>query len=870
MTDTIQPNDPAVTALTAKAGDKVDNYTIMEQVGVGGTAVVFRGHDHVLNRNVAIKQLMVPPGEAGDEIRQRALAESQIHKRAAALDARLLVQYIDTINDRRGLFLISEYIDGPSLEWILQQETGPMEQRQALGIVAATAKALGALHQAGMVHRDLKPSNILMPREGGLKLADFGLAAIIAEQQSLDVGSVRYMAPETLQGEPATPKSDLYSLGMIAYEMLAGRENFNEAFRTILRDQRNQSMRWVKWHTNVRAKVSPLNQLVDSIPDSLSQLVARMMEKDPARRVGSANELIDAIRSHFAAGSQGTPAPTPHAAMAPPRIDDASQTAQIPRRSKLPMILVGTLVVWVIAIGGFLLWKNQQDKQASAQRVAALIDDIKAADDLILDQEFEAARDAFAKIPVDHKRELNPSKPGFREDLIEAGKLKAQALLSAQNNNFRAAYDNASGYEKLMRRHASQNTSFNISLSVSNAEKLTAEYNKRRAMQKQLDDIQALLDQSQMDRAIESIRLTRNDMTDKTAAEDFARMDQLEALYNRLIDDQRITALIAEARKLQGEDKLDDAIELLEDEAQRKGDQVDPRITQTLGTLNRDDMLRRLDLQITKAERSGDDDDLLAALRDKQREEPSQDLAKRINELEIRMLIRDAEEARNEGRHERAEEILSGILERDPDNTVAKQILASIGDSKSMNEAVRLGDENLANAQYAQAIKQYKIALQYGADSDGKINEKIRNATGSLHQQNSEAALGSGDYEKAQGELEMAKLQLGETGALRDLQSRIDQLRDYTTLVSEGDALIANKSFGKAKAKYLAAKKIFDRPAIDAKISDCDFGLWLEQCDQAISNYNWEEAEGALKRAEAIKINDQTRARREKIETHTR
>src|SRR5439155_314842 len=121
---------------------------------------------------------------------------------------------------------------------------GPMDQKQVLGIVGATALALEAIHKEGVVHRDLKPSNILLPRAGGLKVVDFGIAGLVGAQEALSVGTVRYMAPELFAEGGLDGRADIYSLGIIAYEMLAGREKFNEAFRVVIRDQRNQAMRW--------------------------------------------------------------------------------------------------------------------------------------------------------------------------------------------------------------------------------------------------------------------------------------------------------------------------------------------------------------------------------------------------------------------------------------------------------------------------------------------------------------------------------------------------------------------------------------------------------------------------------------------------
>ena len=861
--------NPAVTTLTAKAGDKVDNYTIMEQVGAGGTAIVFRGHDHVLNRNVAIKQLVVPPGEEGDDIRQRALAEAAIHKRVAAGDPKLLVQYVDTINDPRGIFLISEYVDGPSLEWILQQETQPMDQRQALGIIAATAKALDALHQGQVVHRDLKPSNILMPREGGLKLADFGLAALVAEQQTLDIGSVRYMAPELLQGEAGSPKSDLYSLGIVAYEMLAGRENFNSAFRTILRDQRNQSMRWVKWHTNVRAKVTSLDQLVDGIPPSLAELVARMMEKDPARRVGSCAELIDAIRMHFAQNGQGDqaqPTPRPHAAMAPPQIDDTSQTAAVPQKSKLPLILTATLLVWLIAIGGFFIWKKQQTQRILAQQTAALISDIENADDLINSLQYEEAIKAFDAIPGDHTSLFDPNQRRGRDDLVESGSLKAQALLAAKENDYVDAHAKAKEYQRIINAAKSLPTTVKTKLGRRDAQDLVDEYAARSAFQQRCNEIETLFSQGDLDQAIVAIRRLKSDIGTSIPQADLDQIAAFEEQHTDLVGEQRITSILDAANKLDAAGDLEDAVERLEAEIKDAGEDVDSRIAKLAEQFNKRLHIQELEEELAEAEKSGDLEDILNAVTQLNSAQPTQSRKTRIGALEIEIMLTQAEDARADGNTERSESILRNVLARDKDNTRALQILDSLADARLKNETERKADELVSQGKYQEAIGMYQKALTFGPDTNGSINEKIKNAVGQVHLVESEKALAAGDIAAAQDRLDKARAALGDTDAVSDLEGRIDELREYTLFVEEGDAFFSKNEFGKAKAKYLDAKKIFDSQAINDKVNDCDFGSWLQQTDGHILRREWQAADGALKRAEEIKTNDQTRARREQIE----
>ncbi|MEL7088469.1 MAG: serine/threonine-protein kinase, partial [Planctomycetota bacterium] len=324
-------------------------------------------------------RIILGDGDTAVALRKRIHDEAAIHKRVSTTQPKHLIQFIDAVDDERGLMLVSEYYPSTSLEDLLVSRPDALDERQALGIVAATAKGLAAIHDAGVVHRDLKPSNVLLGEDGGLKICDFGLSALIESQDSLSLGSVRYMAPELLRSEPADQRADLYSLGIMAYEMLAGRANFDTAFRNVLRDQRNQAMRWMKWHTNARLSAPPLDELMPDLPPHLVQLVARMMDKDQARRVGSAGDVLDAIRRHFV--GDGPEEPLRNGQTDPaagPVTSTPGDTAPLPSRNKLPLILAGLLVFWV-AVGLSLYVISESKKSAAQQRAVAEADALIAA-----------------------------------------------------------------------------------------------------------------------------------------------------------------------------------------------------------------------------------------------------------------------------------------------------------------------------------------------------------------------------------------------------------------------------------------------------------------------------------------------------------
>ncbi|HKH12768.1 MAG TPA: protein kinase [Rubrobacter sp.] len=258
-------------------------YTIERPLGSGGMAEVFLAHDSVLERDVALKVLR-SQYRGDEEFYERFGREA---RSAASLSHPNIVQVYDRGETPDGTcYIAMEYVSGGTLKERLD-ERGPMEPQRALAVAAQVAEALWAAHERGMVHRDIKPQNILVTDMGHLKVTDFGIAraasAATISATNAVFGTAGYLSPEQALGEPATPRSDLYSLGIVLYEMLTG----------VVPYRADNPVAVCMKH--VTEPLTPPRRLDPTIPDAVDALVIKMLAKDPADRPASASELLDDI-----------------------------------------------------------------------------------------------------------------------------------------------------------------------------------------------------------------------------------------------------------------------------------------------------------------------------------------------------------------------------------------------------------------------------------------------------------------------------------------------------------------------------------------------------------------------------------------------
>jgi serine/threonine protein kinase/predicted Zn-dependent protease len=350
-----------------RAGERVDHFRVIAPVGRGGMGVVYRAEDEHLRREVALKVL--PAFVSGDvEQRRRLLHEA----RAAAAVNHPNIASVYQVGEAEGrVYIAMELIRGPSLRKRL--DAGRLSLEETLAIAEQILRGLARAHQAGLVHRDLKPDNVMLTEEGVAKVLDFGLAKHLHASPAGDVsaavlgsrtpsgalfGTPGYMSPEQVQGHALDHRSDLFSFGVLLYEMLAGQSPFKgESVFDLLT-------------AIVREEPAPLPPLNPEVPLSLAQLVERCLAKRPEDRFPDAESLAQELSRMAQKAAVSLSAPT-----APSRRESGrprSTSARPPRKAWLAAGLVALLGIGAAAV----LWRPRPAPAAAKAPQPTAITDL--------------------------------------------------------------------------------------------------------------------------------------------------------------------------------------------------------------------------------------------------------------------------------------------------------------------------------------------------------------------------------------------------------------------------------------------------------------------------------------------------------------
>jgi serine/threonine-protein kinase len=432
-------------------------YEVEKLVGSGGMSNVFRAHDRMLERTVALKILHEQYTRDADYVeRFRREARS-----VAQLTHPNIVTVIDRGEQDGRQFIVFEYVEGDNLKDLVNR--GPLPVRDAILLTLQVARALAFAHDRGLVHRDVKPQNVLLNDEGQAKVTDFGIARSLdvdgVTQTGTVLGTSDYIAPEQARGQKVNPKTDIYSLGVVLYELLAGQVPFSgDNFVAV-------AMR------HVNEPVPSVLERRSDVPVRLDLLIQRAMAKDPADRFESMDELVAELEACLAEVDGRTDeGATMIVPPAPPR-----RRMSAPRR-RVPVVplLVAALIAAAIAVGAFLLLNdggtgNVLPGQSSSQPVRLLG---VGAEDPANDGE----HDSEAKYATDKNRETywttqdyrSFDKPGVGV-VLDAGHPVALSSLTVQSDTpgfpatIRASSSSTGGFAPVSKpKEVGSNTAFHV------------------------------------------------------------------------------------------------------------------------------------------------------------------------------------------------------------------------------------------------------------------------------------------------------------------------------------------------------------------------------------------------------------------------
>jgi hypothetical protein len=310
-------------SISANVADRLigGRYEPRLRIGAGGMAEVYLARDRRLERDIALKVL--GPRLAGDQaFAARFRREAQA---AAALNHPNVVAVYDCGVDGDVHFIAMEHVEGPDLKRLLA-ERGPLPEDEALAVAAQVAAALEAAHARGMVHRDVKPHNLLLDARGVVKVADFGIARALGagDQTTAVLGSPAYLAPEQALGRAVDGRADLYGLGVVLFELLAGHPPFAGDSPAAVAAQ------------HAHAPPPPLRSVAPTASPAVEAIVRRALAKDPGERFQTAGEMAAAIAAARSADATAAIADAaPHGALPAARSGRA-----LPRRSLLAAALL--------------------------------------------------------------------------------------------------------------------------------------------------------------------------------------------------------------------------------------------------------------------------------------------------------------------------------------------------------------------------------------------------------------------------------------------------------------------------------------------------------------------------------------------------
>ena len=341
--------------------DLDQRYELLDKIGAGSYATVYRARDNELGREIAVKQIHQQFLEDPDSL-ERYWSEAQL---LASLHHPNIVTIFDIYRDRGWLIL--ELMQGSLKDRLAGKQ---MDLRSLRASLAHCLRALKYLHERGIIHGDIKPGNMMIDHRRRVKIGDFGLSRRVSnEEGSLLKGTAKYIAPETVSDEfgDVGPHSDLYSLGFSCYELMCGSENFEDLFPGLSAFGRDKQAAWMMWHAAPDRHLPEIPRVLEGVPKDLALVVGKLVTKDPQQRYASADEALSDLSVDVKVIKTG---PEPSGDDEEPVAAADDDTA---RNKRLPVVIAVFVLSVAMSIGMLFIPSGTEDPAGPANTTVGLV-----------------------------------------------------------------------------------------------------------------------------------------------------------------------------------------------------------------------------------------------------------------------------------------------------------------------------------------------------------------------------------------------------------------------------------------------------------------------------------------------------------------
>ncbi len=834
-------------------GTKLGKYEIREQVATGGMAMIYQAYDPSLDRLVAIKQI-APHLARDDRFAERFRTEAQTLARLSATQSNIVNVY-ELIEEDGHLFLVMEYVEGTTLRAMLDRGAVPLQT--GMGVLLSTALGLKAMHGAGIVHRDLKPLNLMMARDGALKVTDFGLIGHSGGRTSLPMGTTKYMAPEMFTGAPVDPRTDIYSLGMIAYEMFLGPEQFAEVFKDVLRDERAEQVRWMHWHSNPSLRVPPLKDLQPGIPPLISKIVQRMMEKEPSRRFGSVDQIIRWLRRIFVMTVKGqslsvadsqalekeleteasaVPTPAPAAAGAPtpaPRpvparrpmaggagggegqaegdapSGEAEKTAPLPvpkwtwkKAAIVSAAIVGPLMLALVAL---LIWRSHTTQHLTSQARVAM----EEADDAYDAKNWADAADAYGDI-VREFAELEWARDRAAQRYYQA---KAEAALAEKAwSEAERAHQQATeaGAKSDWRR----------------------DFRTKLQSHREVQDRVARAKEAEESRNYEEAIALLRELVARFGNSLPGRPDIDPSSWIGQLDDRIVMGeyrtWVTRGKSALDQGALEPAMTAFQEARQIR---ETPEVTDLIEQVKNEKAFREYYAQAEQAladERWSDAREYYEKALAIRTSKTAREKLDRARVMELKAQAKDIIAAAP-GMTEAIQAIYTKVLQINPQDPDALNWMRQQNVAQQIEGYIKAGDEKMAAQAWAEAVPSYEQALKLMDASHpdrARVEAERDKAQYNMYVDQAREAIDAKEWSAA--ELAIGKARgVKDAPELATLETQIDQRREYYLHLDTAKTLYSQSSFVEALREFKAAQQIWDTQEVRDLVVDTDYRRYL-------------------------------------------